>query len=58
MNHFLFWTVAGWLILETANSLEESQEFAETFDEFATFADSYFPEDVAEFDEPFRLIQF
>ena len=58
MNYFLFFTLAGWLIVETVNSLEESQELAECFDEYATFADSYLPEDVAKFDEPYRLIRF
>ena len=58
MNYFLFFTFTGWLIVETLHSEQESTEFATQFDEFATFTDSYFAEDVAEFDEPYRLIRF
>ena len=34
-----------------------AQTAANTIDELATFADSYFKEDVDSFDEPYRLIK-
>ena len=57
LNYFLFFTCSGWLIFETLQSVESAQIIANTFDEFATFADSYFKEDVDSFDEPYRLIK-
>lgn len=39
----------------------QNEEFAQiaanAIDEFATFTDSYFKEDVDSFDEPYRLIK-
>ena len=58
MNYFLFWLESGWLIIQTESPLNEAEEFAKTFDEFATFTDSYFWEDVEEFNEPYRLVGF
>ena len=37
--------------------IESAQIVANTLDEFATFADSYFKEDVESFNEPYRLIK-
>jgi hypothetical protein len=58
MNYFLFWLESEWLIIQTERPLNEAEEFAKTFDEFATFTDSYFWEDVEEFSEPYRLVSF
>ena len=57
LNYLLFFTFSGWLIFETLESAESAQTVANTFDEFATFTDSYFKEDVDSFDEPYRLIK-
>lgn len=57
LNYFLFFTSSGWLIFETLESAESAQIIANTFDEFATFTDSYFKEDVDSFDEPYRLVK-
>ena len=57
LNYFLFFTFSGWLIVETLQSEESAQTVANTIDEFATFTDSYFKEDVESFDEPYRLIK-
>jgi hypothetical protein len=57
LNYFLFFTCSGWLIFETLQSVESAQTIANTLDEFATFADSYFKEDVESFDEPYTLIK-
>jgi hypothetical protein len=38
-------------------SEQDAQLVANSIDEFATFADSYFKEDVESFDEPYRLIK-
>ena len=56
MNYFLFWLESGWLIIQTKRTLNEAEEFAQKLDEFATFTDSYFKEDVDEFNEPYRLV--
>ena len=58
MNYFLFWLESTWLVIQTEKSLDDSQEFAKTFDKCATFADSYFWEDVESFDEPYQLVSF
>jgi len=57
LNYFLFFTFSGWLIVETLQSVESAQAAANTLDQFATFTDSYFKEDVDSFDEPYRLIK-
>jgi hypothetical protein len=57
MNYFLFFTFSGWLIIETNRSQPESQLVANSIDQFATFADSYFKEDVESFDEPYQLVK-
>ena len=57
LNYFLFFTFSGWLIVETMRSEQDAQLVANSIDEFATFADSYFKEDVESFDEPYRLIK-
>ena len=38
-------------------SEQDAQLAANSIDELATFADSYFKEDVDSFDEPYRLIK-
>ena len=58
MSYFLFWLESTWLIIQTEKSLNDSQEFAKTFDECATFTDNYFWEDVESFDEPYQLVSF
>jgi hypothetical protein len=58
VSYFLFWLESDWLIIQTERPLSEAEKFAKTFDEFATFTDSYFLEDVEEFNEPYRLISF
>ena len=57
LNYFLFFTFSGWLIVETMQSEQDAQLVANSIDELATFADSYFKEDVDSFDEPYRLIK-
>ena len=57
LNYFLFFTFSGWLIVETMRSEQDAQLVANSIDELATFADSYFKEDVDSFDEPYRLIK-
>jgi len=57
LNYFLFFTFSGWLIFETLQPVESAQIIANTYDEFATFTDSYFKEDVDSFDEPYTLIK-
>jgi hypothetical protein len=57
LNYFLFFTFSGWLIVETLQSVESAQIAANTLDQFATFTDSYFKEDVESFDEPYTLIK-
>ena len=57
LNYFLFFTFSGWLIVETLQPVESAQLVANSIDELATFADSYFKEDVDSFDEPYRLIK-
>jgi hypothetical protein len=58
MNYFLFWLEFDWLIIQTKRPLSEAEGFAKTFDQFATFTDSYCLEDVEEFKEPYRLVIF
>jgi hypothetical protein len=57
LNYFLFFTFSGWLIVETMQDEQVAQIAANAIDELATFADSYFKEDVDSFDEPYRLIK-
>jgi len=57
LNYFLFFTFSGWLIVKTLQNEEVAEIAAIAIDEFATFTDSYFKEDVDSFDEPYRLIK-
>jgi len=57
LNYFLFFTFSGWLIVETMQDQQVAQIAANAIDELATYADSYFKEDVDSFDEPYRLIK-